>query len=76
MEFGNPYLEKRKKSQGELAQEYAALFEMALLLFNLKFTDNEKRAIPVVIGALLRERKNLDLDKLLNMVKGVIPNDR
>lgn len=76
MDIANPYLEKRKKSQGELAQEYSALFEMALLLFNLNFTDNEKRAIPVVIGALLRERKNLDLDKLLNMVKGVIPNDR
>ena len=72
--FPNPYLEKREPSQGELAQEYASLFSMAALFFGLEFTDREKEAIPIVIGAVMRERKKVDLIKLVETLKGFIPN--
>ena len=72
--FPNPYLEEREPSQGELAQEYANLFSMAALFFGLAFTDREKEAIPIVIGAFMRERKKVDLVKLVEMLKGFIPN--
>lgn len=72
--FPNPYLETREKSQGELAQEYAAMFNMASLFFGLEFTDTEKRAFAVCIGAVLRERKKVDLPKLIEVVKGFIPH--
>jgi hypothetical protein len=67
--FPNPYTEVREQSQGELAQEYAGLFNMAALFFGLEFTDNEKKAIPVVIGALMRERKKIDIDKILALLR-------
>lgn len=67
--FPNPYLETRAKSQGELTQEYASLFNMASLFFGLSFTDTEKRAFAVCIGALLRERGKVDLDRLVWAVK-------
>ena len=73
--FPNPYLEERDKSQGELAQEYAAMFNLALTFFGLTFTDREKGAIPIVIGALMRERHKVDLVKLVEMLKGFIPHD-
>ena len=73
--FPNPYLESREQSQGELAQEYAALFNMALLLFGLTFTDREKEAIPVVAGALMRERHKIDLIKLTDLIKQFIPQN-
>ena len=72
--FPNPYLETREKAPGERAQEYAALFNMASLFFGLSFTDREKNAIPIVIGALMRERKKVDLMKLVETLKGFIPN--
>ena len=71
--FPNPYLEERDKSQGELAQEYAALFNMALIFFGLTFTDREKEAIPVVIGALMRERHKVELTKLIDLINNFIP---
>ena len=73
-EFPNPYLEEREKSQGELAQEYASLLNMASLFFGLSFTDREKDAIPVVIGAIMRERKKVDLVKLVETLKGFLPD--
>ena len=49
------------------------MFNMALIFFDLEFTDKEKDAIPVVIGALLRERHKVDLIKLTNLIKQFIP---
>ena len=72
--FPNPYLETREQSHGELTQEYAALFNSAALFFGLAFTDREKIAIPIVIGAFMRERKKVDLVKLVETLKGFIPN--
>ena len=72
--FPNPYLETREQSPGELTQEYASLFSMAALFFGLAFTDREKEAIPIVIGAFMRERKKVDLVKLVDTLKGFIPN--
>ena len=72
--FPNPYLEERAQSQGELTQEQAALFNMAALFFQLDFTENEKRCIAVSIGAFMRERKRVDLVKLVETLKGFIPN--
>ena len=69
----NPYLEKRELSQGELAQEYAALFNMAALFFGLQFTDREKYAFSICIGAVLRERHKVDLVKVIETLKGFIP---
>ena len=69
----NPYLEEREASPGELAQEYAALFNMASLYFGLSFTEREKDAIPIVIGAIMRERKKVDLVKLVETLKGFLP---
>ena len=74
MNIPNPYAEEREKSPGELAQEWAALFTMASLFFGLSFTAREKAAIPIVVGALMRERKKVDLDKLLNMAKRFLPD--
>lgn len=71
--FENPYLETREKSQGELAQEYASLLSMASLFLGLSFTDTEKRAFAVCIGALMRERKKVDLSKLIGLLKMVMP---
>ena len=72
-EFPNPYLEERDPSQGELTQEYASLFNMAALLFNITLTDREKEAVPVLIGAIMRERKKVDLVKLAGTLKGFLP---
>ena len=72
--FPNPYIEDREASSGELAQEYAALFKMISLFFDLEFTELEKNAIPVVIGAFMRERKKIDLVKLVETLKGFLPN--
>lgn len=74
-EFGNPYAESREKSPGELAVEYGELLKMASLFFGLSFTDKEKAAIPVVVGAFMRERKKVDLEKLFNTIKGFLPSD-
>ena len=68
-DFPNPYFEERDKSQGELAQEYAAMFNMALIYFDLDFTDREREAIPIVAGALMRERHKIDLTKLANYLR-------
>jgi hypothetical protein len=73
--FPNPYTEVREQSQGELSQEYAALFNMAALFFGLSFTDREKQAIPVVIGAIMRERKKIDLESLTTLLKQFMPHD-
>ena len=67
--FDNPYIEIREQSQGELAQQYAGLFNMAALFFGLQFTDEEKKAIPVVIGALMRERKKIGFDSITSLLK-------
>ena len=72
--FPNPYLEEREPSQGELAQEYASLFSMAALFFGITLTDREKEAVPVLIGAIMRERKKVDLVKLVETLKGFIPS--
>lgn len=69
----NPYLEERDKSQGEVAQEWASLFLMASVFFGISLTDREKAAVPVLIGALLRERNKVDLEKLLSAVKQYLP---
>jgi hypothetical protein len=69
MEFPNHYQEKREKSQGELTQEYAALIEMATFLIGARLTDKEKAAVPIVIGAFMRERKNIDLGPLTDLLK-------
>lgn len=69
----NPYVEPREQAPGELAQEWASFFRMAALFFGIAFTDREKAAIPIVIGALLRERKKVDLVKLLKTVEAFIP---
>ena len=74
--FPNPYLDEREKSDGELAQEYASLFLMASLLFDITLTDREKEAVPVLIGAIMRERKKVDLVKLTNALKGFLPDAR
>ena len=71
--FTNPYIETREKSPGELAQEWAALLNMASLLFGLSFTDSEKRAVAVVIGAVMRERHKIDLVKLVKTIEGFLP---
>lgn len=68
-EFPNPYQEDRVKSQGELTQEYAALINMASLLIGAKLTDKEKAAIPVLVGAFMRERKNIDMGPLMRLLK-------
>jgi len=67
--FDNPYQEDREQSSGELAQEYAGLFNMAALFFGLEFTDREKEAIPVVIGAIMRERHKIGADSILALLK-------
>ena len=67
--FPNPYAEPREKSKGELTQEWAELFKMASLFFGLTFTDKEKAAIPIVIGALLREGHKIGTIKLLQMLE-------
>ena len=72
--FPNPYTEVREQSQGELSQEYAALFNMAALFFGLQFTDKEKAAIPVVVGAILRERKKIDFASVSALLEQFIPN--
>ena len=46
---------------------------MASIFFGLSFTDREKNAIPIVIGALMRERKKVDLVKLVETLKGFLP---
>jgi hypothetical protein len=72
-EFPNPYIATREKSQGELTQEYASLFNMASLLFGLSFTDTEKRAAAVVIGAVMRERKKIDFAQVADLLKRFLP---
>ena len=72
-DFANPYLEEREQSPGELAQEYAAMFNLAALFFNITLTDKEKAAVPVLIGAIMREGKKVDLVKLINTLKGFMP---
>ena len=72
-EFENPYLEDREPSKGELAQEYASLFNMAALFFGLEFTDKEKDTFPIVVGAIMRERHKVDITKLLELVKRFVP---
>ena len=69
----NPYLDERSLSPGEIAQEYAALFNMAAALFGLQFTDREKYAFSICFGAILRERKKVDLVKAVETLKGFIP---
>ena len=71
--FPNPYLEERSLSPGEIAQEYAALFNMAAAFFGLQFTDREKYAFSICFGAILRERKKVDLVKLVETLKGFLP---
>lgn len=73
--FPNPYLEPREKSQGELAQEYAALIAMASFLFGLSLTETEKAAIPILVGAVLRERKKVDLTKIADTLKQFFPKE-
>ena len=65
----NPYAQDRDKAPGELAQEWASFFTMASAFFGLTFTDREKEAIPIVVGALMRERKKLDIDRLTWAIK-------
>jgi hypothetical protein len=72
-EFPNPYAEEREKSPGELTQEYAELFKMASLLLGLEFTDREKAAIPVVIGAVLRESKKRGIVNILQTIQDWLP---
>ena len=72
-EFPNPYLEPREKSPGELAQEYASLFQMASLFFGLEFTERERDAIQAVIGAIMRERHKVDIVKLVETFKVFLP---
>ena len=67
--FDNPYQEDRAPSPGELDQMYAGFFSMAALFFGLEFTDREKEAIPVVIGAIMRERHKVGLDSILALLK-------
>lgn len=69
----NPYLEERSLSPGEVAQEYAALFNMATAFFGLTFTDREKYAFSICISAIMRERKKVDLVKVLDTLKGFLP---
>jgi hypothetical protein len=71
--FNNPFFEIRGMSPGELAQQYASFFQMASLFFGLSFTDKEKEAIPIVIGALMRERGKVDIVKLFKTLEGFIP---
>ena len=73
-EFNNPYIEPREKAPGELAQEYAALFKMASLFFGVSLTDREQAAVPVLIGAFLRERKKIDIQKLLALIERFSPD--
>jgi hypothetical protein len=71
--FPNPYLDERPKSKGELTQEWGSFFQLASVFFGLKFTDTEKRAFTVVIGALMRERAKFKLDKLAAFAKRFLP---
>ena len=70
--FPNPYLETREKSPGELSQEYASLVAMASLFFGITLTETEKAALPILVGAFLRERKKVDLAKAADMLKGFL----
>lgn len=72
-EFTNPYTETREKSPGELVQEYASLFKMASLFFGLSFTEREQEAIPVVIGAVMRESKKVDIVEVMKTLQRFIP---
>jgi hypothetical protein len=70
----NPYQETRKQSKGELTQEWASLFNMIASLSGLTFTDTEKRAFVVCIGALVREwQKGIGLLNLVNALTRFIP---
>ena len=46
---------------------------MAAALFGLQFTDREKYAFAICMGAILRERKKVDLVKVVETLKGFIP---
>jgi len=63
-EFQNPYLDPREEAPGELAQEYASLLLMASFFLGIELTDQEKKALPIIIGAVMRERNKISLDKL------------
>ena len=49
------------------------MFNLAALFFNITLTETEKAAVPVLIGAIMREGKKVDLVKLINTLKGFIP---
>lgn len=63
--FPNPYLETRPKSKGELTQEWASFFLLASTLLGLSFTETEKRAFAICLGALMRERKKFDVKRFV-----------
>ena len=67
-EIPNPYQEGRNKSPGELAQEYDSLMQMAFLLFGVTLTEREKAAVPVLVGAFMRERHKIDLQKIQSLL--------
>jgi hypothetical protein len=67
VDFPNPYLEERPKSKGELTQQWASFFLLASAIFGLNFTDTERRAFAVCIGA------KFDLNNLPTFVKMFIP---
>jgi hypothetical protein len=73
VDFPNPYLEERPKSKGELTQQWASFFLLASAIFGLNFTDTERRAFAVCIGALMREYMKFDLNNLPTFVKMFIP---
>lgn len=72
-EFNNPYQEPRVTSKGELAQQWAELFKMASFLAGVEFTANEKLAIATVIGAVMREKGKIDLNRMASLIKLVMP---
>lgn len=71
--FTNPYEEPRATSKGELDQQWAELFKMASFLAGMEFTDREKSAIAIVIGAVMREKGKIDLDRMASLIKLVMP---
>jgi hypothetical protein len=67
----NPYAEERPKSKGEQDQEDAALAIMVTRLLAWSFTDHEKDALAVLIGAVKREAPKTEKSSLVKLIRMV-----
>ena len=61
--------EVRAQSKGEADQEYADLGIMGVRLLGMRFTTNERYALAVVIGAVVREAPKVERSNLVKTLR-------